>query len=309
MIDGKPLPVGRCSKDPDAHPNQHGRGYKLHMIWGCRCMPEAWEVAAANEYEGAAAERLLESVRGKGVVLGDGSYEANRVYDAAAQSGYLLLAAVGAEDTGGGHGYQSEHRQLALRWMRDGLGLRLLAARPVIERAFGHMGAFGGGLGPVSNWVRRLTRVARWVHCKLLINAACGSERPRWWSRRGVHRLFQAHPEVEHHDLRHAHGVAVEFRAGRHQSALPPSVIAGTKYEWIASPFDVPPPPLPERLLAFYKEKPPTLMPSTPERRPSQEPRKSSWQYRDHYDFLFRHFDLMKEAADAGVEFVCPRPT
>jgi hypothetical protein len=172
MIDGKPLPVGRCSKDPDAHSNQHGKGYKLHMIWGARCVPEAWEVTAANAYEGAVAERLLESVRGKGVLLGDGGYEANRVYDVAAASGYLLLAAVGAEDTGGGHGYQSEHRQLALRWMRDGLGWHLLGARPVIERAFGHMGSFGGGLGPLPNWVRKLARVARWVHCKLLINAA-----------------------------------------------------------------------------------------------------------------------------------------
>jgi hypothetical protein len=172
MIDGKPLPVGRCSKDPDAHPHPHGKGYKLHMIWGGRCVPEAWELTGANEYEGTVAERLLGSVRGTGVLLGDGGYEANRVYDAAAQSGYLLLAAVGAADTGGGHGYQSPHRQLALVWMRDGLGVHLLGARPVIERAFGHMGSFGGGLGPLPNWVRRLRRVSLWVHCKLLINAA-----------------------------------------------------------------------------------------------------------------------------------------
>lgn len=172
MIDGKPLPVGRCSKDPDALPNQHGRGYKLHMIWGSRCVPEAWEVTAANEYEGAAAERLLARVRGKGVLLGDGGYEASRVYDAAAPSGYLLLAAPGEEDTGGGHVYQSPYRRLALSWFADGLGWHLLRARPVIERAFGHMGSFGGGLGPLPNWVRRLGRVALWVHCKLLINAA-----------------------------------------------------------------------------------------------------------------------------------------
>jgi hypothetical protein len=172
MIDGKPLPVGRCSKDPDAQPNQHGRGYKLHMIWGDRCMPEAWEVTAANEYEGAVAERLLARICGKGVLLGDGSYEASRVYDAAAPSGYLLLAPPGEQDTGRGHVYQSEHRQLALSWFRDGLGWELWRSRPGIERAFGNAGSFGGGLGPLPNWVRRLGRVTRWVQCKLLINAA-----------------------------------------------------------------------------------------------------------------------------------------
>lgn len=143
---------------------------------------------------------------------------------------------------------------------------------------------------------------------RVLEDLCRGTECPRWRSRRGVHRLFQAHPEVEHHDLRHAHGVAVEFRAGRHQSVLPPSVIGEVRYEWIADPFNVPPPPLPERLLAFYKENPLPLTPSASARRPPREPRKAAWQYRDHFDFLFRHFDLLQEASDAGVEFVCPRP-
>jgi hypothetical protein len=121
-VDGKPLPVGRCSKDPDAKPNQHGRGYKLHAIWGSRCVPETWEVTAANAYEGAVAERLLSQVTGKGVLLADASYEASRLYDAAAASGYLLLVRPGPEDTGCGHVYQSPYRQWALHWFADGLG-------------------------------------------------------------------------------------------------------------------------------------------------------------------------------------------
>jgi Transposase DDE domain len=172
VIDGKPLPVGKCSKDPDALPNPHGKGYKLHALWGSKCMPEAWEVTAANEYEGAAAERLLGSILGTGFVLADGSYEANRVYDAAAGSCYQLLAHPGPEVTGGGHGYQSEHRMLALHWFGTGLGWDLYRYRSSIERRFGNMGVFGGGLGPLPNWVRRLGRVTCWVHCKLLINAA-----------------------------------------------------------------------------------------------------------------------------------------
>jgi hypothetical protein len=172
IVDGKPLPVGRCSKDPDARGSGLGRGYKLHAIWGDAPLPEAWAVTAASEYEGAVAERLLAWVRGCGLLLADGNYEASRLYDFAAGSGYQLLARPDRRDTGRGHRYQSEHRLFALRWFADGLGWQLLRDRGAIERAFGNMGSFGGGLGPLPNWVRRLGRVTRWVHCKLLINAA-----------------------------------------------------------------------------------------------------------------------------------------
>ena len=172
VVDGKELPVGRCSKDRDARPGPHGKGYKLHAIWGGRCLPEAWEVTAAREYEGAVAERLLTQVRGKGFLLGDGNYEASRVYDAAAESCYQLLAPPDERDTGRGHRYQSPHRLLALHWFETGLGWDLLRARGMIERAFGNAGSFGGGLGPLPNWVRRLGRVTRWIWCKLVINAA-----------------------------------------------------------------------------------------------------------------------------------------
>jgi hypothetical protein len=172
VVDGKPLPVGKCSKDRDAKSNPHGKGYKLHALWGQKCLPEAWEVTAARENEGAVAVRLLTQVRGKGFVYADGSYEDNRVYDAAAESGYLLLADPGKQSTGGGHGYQSEYRLLALSFFETGLGWDLYRHRASIERAFGNAGAFGGGLGPLPNWVRRLGRVTRWVCGKLVINAA-----------------------------------------------------------------------------------------------------------------------------------------
>lgn len=172
FVDGKPLPVGHCSKDPDVGVTPMGRGYKLHALWGNRSVPEAWEVTAVNEYEGAVAERLLIRVDGCGLLLADGNYEASRVYDASDRSGYQLLAPPDERDTGRGHRYQSPNRLLALRWFADGLGWELLKDRSAIERLFGNAGSFGGGLGPLPNWVRRLRRVTLWVHCKLLINAA-----------------------------------------------------------------------------------------------------------------------------------------
>lgn len=172
LLDGKPLPVGRCSKDPDAKGGPLGRGYKLHLILGSGAWPEAWEVTAQREYEGAVAERLLPQVRdGAGYLLADGNYEASRLYDAADAAGYQLLARPDARDTGGGHRYQSPHRQRALDLFRDGFGWDLYRDRAGIERAFGNAGAFPGGLGPLPNWVRRLGRVQRWVWCKLVINA------------------------------------------------------------------------------------------------------------------------------------------
>ena len=172
VIDGKPLPVGHCSKDPDAKGTRLGRGYKLHTLWGIDPLPEAWEVTAAREYEGAVAARLFARVRGVGFAYGDGNYEASPVYDDAAGSGYQLLARPDPGDNGRGHRYQSEHRKTALRLFADGLGWKLYRRRSCIERTFGNLGSFGGGLGPLPNWVRRLDRVTRWVWCKLVINAA-----------------------------------------------------------------------------------------------------------------------------------------
>jgi hypothetical protein len=171
VVDGKPLPVGHCSKDPDAKSGSQGRGYKLHAIWGGGPWPQAWEVTAMRDYEGAVAVRLLRQVRGVGVLLADGNYEAGELYDAAADSGYQLLARPDPGDNGRGHHYQSPHRLLALRWFADGLGWQLYRGRGSIERAFGNAGSFAGGLGPLPAWVRRRGRVERWVWCKLVINA------------------------------------------------------------------------------------------------------------------------------------------
>src|SRR5436305_1874316 len=137
VVDGKPLPVGHCSKDPDARAGGQGRGYKLHAVWGGRPWPEAWEVTAMRDYEGAAAKRLLTQVRGAGVLLADGNYEASDLYDAAAASGYQLLARPDPHDNGAGHRYQSPHRLLALRWFADGLGWGLYRGRGAVERYFG----------------------------------------------------------------------------------------------------------------------------------------------------------------------------
>ena len=171
IIDGKPLPVGHCSKDPDARPGGLGKGYKLHALWGRDGLPEAWELTSMGEYEGTVAQRLFSRIEGTGIILADGNYESSELYDAAAAACYQLVAHPDARDTGAGHRYQSPYRLRALRWFAEGLGWKLYRGRTDIERAFGNAGSFAGGLGPLPNWVRRLGRVERWVGCKLIINA------------------------------------------------------------------------------------------------------------------------------------------
>jgi hypothetical protein len=182
FVDGKPLPVGGCSKDPDAHfgraAGHIARGYKLHAIWSARPVPEAWEVAPMNASEKAVAAGLLGQLGYGGYLLGDGNYDASYLYDAAAARGYQLVAPCRkAQVPGSGHCYQSPHRRRGLellyapRTPAGEFGRALYRARAAIERSFGHAGSFGGGLGPLPAWVRGLPRVRTWVWAKLIINA------------------------------------------------------------------------------------------------------------------------------------------
>jgi IS5 family transposase len=175
-VDGKPLLVGGCSKDPDARfgraAGHCGRGYKLHAAWAGRPLPEAWEVTPLNEHEAKVAERLVGQLAGGGYVLADGNYDATALFDAAGGRGYQLVAAQWDNNPGTGHHYQSPYRLRCIEMLRGEFGRGLFALRGGIERAFGNATAFAGGLGPLPAWVRRRGRVERWVWAKLAINAA-----------------------------------------------------------------------------------------------------------------------------------------
>jgi hypothetical protein len=182
ILDGKPLPVGGYTKDKDAAYG-HGaglmaKGYKLHAAWAGRCLPEAWDVTPLNVSEKAVAEALLAQppMRRGGYLLGDKNYDSSGLFDAAAAAGYQLVVPQGHANAGKGHRYQSPHRLRGIEMARPGrgkstLGRDLLAGRAAIERSFGNAGSFGGGLGPLPAWARRLRRVRTWVWDKLLINA------------------------------------------------------------------------------------------------------------------------------------------
>jgi len=177
FLDGKPLPVGGASKDPDARYGRAAgtmaRGYKLHAVWAKRALPEAWEVTPMNAGEVTVAHRLLAQLHGGGYLLADGAYDGTGLFDRAWACGYQMLTPAPARGDRRGHRYHSPRRWRSIHLMRGTtFGPAVYRARIGIEQAYGNATSFAGGLSPLPAWVRGRDRVRTWVWAKLLINAA-----------------------------------------------------------------------------------------------------------------------------------------
>ena len=176
IIDGKPLPVGGASKDPEARCG-HGagmwaKGYKLYAVHDGRPVPATYQVHSLNVSEDTVARDMLPELSGGGgYLLGDGEYDSNGVYDAAGAAGYQLLAPREDPKAGLGHHYQSPYRLRGIDLMRTDFGQDIFRLRGDIDREFGTLTSFGGGLSPLPAWVRHEERVWMWTTAKLLINA------------------------------------------------------------------------------------------------------------------------------------------
>lgn len=176
VIDAKPLPIGGASQDPEARcgrgAGMWARGYKLYAVWGRRPVPENYRVYPMNVSENKVAEEMIPRLSHGGYLLGDGEYDANPLFDAAGAAGYQLLAPRENPRAGLGHMRQSPYRLRCIELMRSSFGRKVYALRRGIERAYGSLTSFGGGLSPLPAWVRHQDRVWLWVTAKLLINAA-----------------------------------------------------------------------------------------------------------------------------------------
>jgi hypothetical protein len=175
IIDAKPLTVGGASGDPEARRGRaagvFAKGYKLFAVWGGRPAPEAFRVYPMNKSEDKVAEEMMPELGGGGYLLGDGEYDASPVYDAAAEAGYQLLAPRAHPEAGLGHHYQSPYRLRSIALLRTSFGQEICQRRGEIERAYGVLTSFGGGLSPLPAWVRHQDRVWMWTAAKLVINA------------------------------------------------------------------------------------------------------------------------------------------
>lgn len=178
-LDGKPLVVAKHSADRDATRGRgvggFAKGYKLHAIWGGGPMPLSWSVQPLNVSEITEAQTLIPRLSDEGYLLADAHYDCNVLYDQAAACGHQLIAQRQRPGAGLGHHRHSPHRLRSIHLLEQApgpFGRVLYRRRRDIERDFGAMTAFGGGLQCLPSWVRSLRRVRLFVHAKLIINAA-----------------------------------------------------------------------------------------------------------------------------------------
>jgi len=174
IVDAKPLPIGGHSKDPDARWGRSVRGpakgYKIFAIWGNGPIPLTWLVAPMNESETTMAQRMIPDIQGGGYLLGDCIYDSNSLYAFVRRYNHQLVAPRKRPRTGLGHRHHDPDRLRAMNLLQTKFGKDLMAEREHIEQQFAHLTNFGGGLAPLPNWVRRITRVCKWVQAKFLIN-------------------------------------------------------------------------------------------------------------------------------------------
>lgn len=179
LIDGKPLPVGAHTKDRQARCGYAAGllapGYKLHLICDLNQHIHAWMIAPMNEAEPVVArELILRLTIREGWLLADSAYDSNALHEHAQRQGLLLVAPRKKPGRGLGHRPHSPARLRSVMLMETSdspLAAELARQRDVIERFFGNLTSFGGGLSPLPAWVRTLPRVRRWVQAKLILNA------------------------------------------------------------------------------------------------------------------------------------------
>lgn len=181
IIDGKSLPINPVSRDPDARwghtfGKKLGVGYKLHAYVTEDQRILCWCVRPLNEYEPTIATLMLDHLppaSARTVILGDGNYDTHDFYKAVSQRGAKLLTGLRREPAK--HPVtlrqMGRDRREALRLHEQNKPLVRMAMRlrPVVERTFANATNYGGGLGPLPAFVRRLPRVRRWVGAKIAL--------------------------------------------------------------------------------------------------------------------------------------------
>ena len=177
MIDGKPLTISGCSKDRQAGYGRaagcKARGYKIHVLCGADGSIAEWRLAPMNKDERTIAARILRTTSVRGYVLGDANYDSNPLHEICEQRGNLQLVTPRRYGSQCGFGNRKQtksrmHSAAMLETPHVEFGRDLFEQRTAIERLFGNLTNWGGGLTHLPPWIRTYRRVHRWVQAKLI---------------------------------------------------------------------------------------------------------------------------------------------
>jgi Transposase DDE domain len=180
FVDGKPMMISGCSKDRQAGYGKaagcKAKGYKLHAITANDGSVAVWRVARMNIDERVMAEEMLRIADIQGYVIGDSNYDSNKLHAVCDQRGNLQLVAPRRYGSQHGHGHRPQtpgrlRSKEILENPQPTFGQSLMRQRKQIERFFGGLTSWGGGLTHLPPWIRTLRRVERWVQAKLILNA------------------------------------------------------------------------------------------------------------------------------------------
>lgn len=179
IVDGKPLPIGGCSKDKQAGYGRSARGkargYKLHAIIGSDNSVLDWRVAPMNKDERTMTARMLRVSKHCGYILGDSNFDSNPLHQVCSESEQKKQL-VARRRRGGvlGHHKHDPGRLRSVEILESPcaqFGQLLLQQRNGIERFFGNLTNSAGSLQCLPPWARTWKRVHRWVQGKLILTA------------------------------------------------------------------------------------------------------------------------------------------
>ncbi len=172
-IDAKPLPIGGCSKDKQSRFGRGAsciaRGYKLYAVSDIQQGFVQWTIRPMNQNEAKVATDLISNLDSGGYLVGDSAYDCNKRYDIASRRSVQLIACHRQKGKALGHRRHSPYRLRSRELLERPFGQSLIKARTSIERMFGNLVSFAGGLKPLPHWVRTLFRVRMWVRAKIIL--------------------------------------------------------------------------------------------------------------------------------------------
>src|SRR5438552_2944006 len=155
-------------------------GRVRHALVNPRGDRGGWRLAPMNTDERVMAARLVKAApeQVQGYVVTDSNYDSNPLHALceARPAGRLQLVNRRRYGPGHGHGHREQTAgRLRSKELLENPGPRfgeqLLEGRAQIERYFGGLVNWGGGLTCLTAWVRTHRRVQRWVQAKLVLSA------------------------------------------------------------------------------------------------------------------------------------------